>query len=171
MTARAAALAGQLGPLAARLASASTPRTVVHGDFWAGNLLVTGDTVTGVVDWAAGELSGEPLRDVARFALSYSPVSRPAYPPRPPGRGPSRACARTAGAPGSGYAITGQGWFGDARPRLRRRARWPAWARRPGCGATCCSPGWPRSRSTADHPDFAARHRDLLLQLISEVPL
>ena len=47
---RALALAERLGPLAARLSSAGTPRTVVHGDFWAGNLLVSRDTVTGVVD-------------------------------------------------------------------------------------------------------------------------
>lgn len=166
--ARTAGLASRLGPVAARLASASTPRTVVHGDFWAGNLLVTGETVTGVVDWAAGELSGEPLRDVARFALSYSLyLDRHTRPGR-----------RVAGHPGlradgwgAGirHALAGQGWFGDlvrgfvtnALGRLGVPAR--LWR-------DALLAGLAEVAATADHPDFAARHRDLLLRLLSEVP-
>jgi hypothetical protein len=166
--ARAAGLAAQLGPLAARLASASTPRTVVHGDFWAGNLLVSGDTVTGVVDWAAGELAGEPLRDVARFALSYS-----LYLDRH-----TRAGRRVAGHPGlradswgAGirYAITGRGWFGDlvrnfvATALTRLGAPAELWS-------DVLLAGLGEVAATADHPDFAGRHRDLLLRLLSEVP-
>jgi Phosphotransferase enzyme family len=164
---RAAALAGQLGPVAARLAAASTPRTIVHGDFWAGNLLLTGGTVTGVVDWAAGELSGEPLRDVARFVLSYSLyLDRHTRPGR-----------RVAGHPGlradgwgAGirHAIAGQGWFGD----LVRSFVMAALARL-GAPATLWREvllgGLAEVAVTADHPDFAARHRDLLLRLVSEV--
>jgi hypothetical protein len=47
------------------------PTTAVHGDFWFGNVLVAGDRVTGVVDWEAGTASGCPLRDLARFSVSY----------------------------------------------------------------------------------------------------
>ncbi len=45
--------------------------SAVHGDFWCGNVLVQGDEVSGVIDWEAGSPSGCPLRDRARFALSY----------------------------------------------------------------------------------------------------
>jgi Phosphotransferase enzyme family len=165
--ARASALAGQLGPIASRLASASTPRTVVHGDFWAGNLLVTGDTVTGVVDWASGELSGEPLRDVARFVLSYSLyLDRHTRPGRKVAGHPGlRADGWGAGIR---HAITGQGWFGDlvrgfvalSLDRLGAPAR--LWR-------DALLAGLAEVAATADHPDFAARHRDLLVRLISEV--
>lgn len=47
------------------------PTAAVHGDFWFGNVLVTGDEVSGVIDWESGALVGCPLRDLARFALSY----------------------------------------------------------------------------------------------------
>lgn len=45
--------------------------SAVHGDFWCGNILVRDDEVSGVIDWEAGSPSGCPLRDMARFALSY----------------------------------------------------------------------------------------------------
>ena len=48
------------------------PRTVVHGDLWCGNVLVRDGAVSGVVDWEEAELRGEPLRDLARFALTYA---------------------------------------------------------------------------------------------------
>lgn len=47
------------------------PRTAVHGDLWFGNVLVTDDRVSGVIDWESGTMAGCPLRDLARFALSY----------------------------------------------------------------------------------------------------
>jgi Phosphotransferase enzyme family len=164
---RAAMLAERLGPLVARLALARTPRTVVHGDFWAGNLLLTGAAVTGVVDWASGELAGEPLRDVARFVLSYALyLDRHTRPGR-----------RVAGHPGLRadgwgaalrYAIAGPGWFSDlvrgfvtdALTRLGApRELW----------RDALLAGLAEVAATADHPDFAARHRDLVLQLVSEV--
>ena len=163
----AAALAGQLGPVAARLASASTPRTIVHGDFWAGNLLLSGETVTGVVDWAAGEMSGEPLRDVARFVLSYSLYldrhTRPGHPVA--GHPGLRADGWGAGIR---YAIAGQGWFGS----LARTFVATALARLGAPGTLwrdVLLAGLAEVAVTADHPDFAARHRDLLLRLVSEV--
>jgi hypothetical protein len=166
--ARGATLAGKLGPLAARLAATRTPRTVVHGDFWAGNLLVTGDTITGVVDWASGELSGEPLRDVARFVLSYSLyLDRHTRPGRPVAGHPGLR-ANGWGA-GIRYAIAGQGWFGGlaggfvARALSRLGAPADLWPE-------VLLAGLAEVAATADHPEFAARHRDLLLSLLGEVP-
>lgn len=164
---RADALAAKLRPLARRLGSASTPRTVVHGDFWAGNLLVTGDAVTGVVDWSFGELSGDPLRDVARFALSYSLyLDRHTRPGRPVAGHPGLR-ADEWGA-GIRYAVAGEGWFGDlvrgfvtqALARLGAPTR--LWS-------DVLLAGLAEIAATADHPDFAARHRDLLLRLVREV--
>lgn len=162
------ALAARLGPLAAGLAMAAVPRTIVHGDFWAGNLLMTGDEVTGVVDWASGEMSGDPLRDVARFALSYALyLDRHTRPGRPVSGHPGlRADGWGAGIR---YAIEGQQWFGevvhdfvaDALVRLGAPAR--LWR-------DVLFAGLAEVAATADHPEFASRHRDLLLRLISEVP-
>lgn len=50
---------------------ADGPWSVVHGDFWAGNVLRTDGRVTGVVDWEHAVVGGDPLRDLTRFALSY----------------------------------------------------------------------------------------------------
>ena len=55
-----------------RLEGRIAPTTAVHGDFWFGNVLVSGDAVTGVVDWENGGVTGCPLRDLARFPLSYA---------------------------------------------------------------------------------------------------
>jgi hypothetical protein len=165
---RAAMLVEKLGPLAARLASARTPRTVVHGDFWAGNLLLTGAAVTGVVDWASGELAGEPLRDVARFVLSYSLyLDRHTRPGRPVAGHPGLRAEGWGAA--IQYAISGPGWFGvlvrsfvmSALDRLG--APTELWR-------DVLLAGLGEVAATADHPDFAVQHRDLLLRLVSEVP-
>lgn len=165
---RAATLAERLGPLAACLASARTPRTVVHGDFWAGNLLLAGGTVTGVVDWAAGEPAAEPLRDVARFALSYGLyLDRHTRPGRPVAGHPGlRASGWGAGIE---YAITGRGWFGSLVRSFVSRALARLGASPELCRAVLLA-GLAEVAATADHPDFAAQHRDLLLRLVSEVP-
>jgi len=162
--AQARALAELLRPPSARLASATTPRTVVHGDFWAGNLLVRDGRVSGAVDWAAGQVSGEPLRDVARFALSYSLyLDRHTRPGRPvPGHPELRAADWGAGIR---YAVAGEHWFG----RVVRDFVGGALAR---LGAPTVLwrdvllAGLAEVAATADHPGFAARHRDLLLQLL-----
>ena len=68
-----AAALSRLEPAVERLDGRPVDRTVVHGDFSHRNVLVDADraTVTGVVNWTAGELEGSPLRDLARFALRY----------------------------------------------------------------------------------------------------
>lgn len=164
---RAAVLAEKLAPLAARLKSARTPRTVVHGDFWAGNLLLTGAAVTGVVDWASGELAGEPLRDVARFALSYALyLDRHTRPGRPVAGHPGLRANGWGAA--IEYAITRPSWFGalvrcfvtSALARLGAPAELWRDVLLAGLGEVAV---------TADHPEFAAHHRDLLLRLVSEM--
>jgi aminoglycoside phosphotransferase (APT) family kinase protein len=163
---QAGALAELLPTLHARLAATAVPRTIVHGDFWAGNLLLTDGRVSGAVDWAAGELAGEPLRDVARFALSYSLyLDRHTRPGRPvPGHPELRAANWGAGIR---YAAAGRHWFGEvvrdfiagALTRLGAPAgRW----------RDVLLAGLAEVAVTADHPEFAAQHRDLLLQLLGE---
>ena len=163
---RALDLAERLEPLAARLASAGTQRTVVHGDFWAGNLLISRDAVTGVVDWAAAELSGEPLRDVIRFVLSYSLyLDRHTRPGRPVSGHPGlRADGWGAGIR---YGMSGQGWYGQ----LVRDFVESALARLGAPGGlwrAALLAGLGEIAATADQADFAICHRDLLCQLISE---
>jgi hypothetical protein len=91
------------------------PTVAVHGDFWFGNVLVSGDRVSGVVDWEAGALRGCPLRDPARFALSYCLYldrhTRPGH------RVPGHPGLRHAGfGAGIGYGLLGTSWL----PRLVR---------------------------------------------------
>jgi aminoglycoside phosphotransferase (APT) family kinase protein len=156
---------------AAALALCRTPRTVVHGDYWFGNLLLDGDRLVGVVDWESGELAGEPLRDVARFAVSYA-----LYLDRHtrPGRRVRGHRGLTASAWGEGlvYAVTGTGWF----PAVVRDY----------VGAALERLGLPRDlwrdvllagiadvAATADHPQFALDHLDVLTRLLTrmaEVP-
>jgi hypothetical protein len=161
------ALARELPAVAARLAGAATPRTIVHGDFWAGNLLMTSGRVSGVVDWAGGVLSGEPLRDVARFALSYS-----LYLDRHtrPGRRVAGHPGLRAGGWGAGirYALAGGHWYGRlvrdfVAQALTRLGAGDVWWR------DVLVAGVAEVAVTADHPDFAVRHRDLLLDLVREV--
>jgi len=162
-------LAERLGPLAARLSSAGARRTVVHGDFWAGNLLISRGAVTGVVDWAAAELSGEPLRDVVRFVLSYSLyLDRHTRPGRPVAGHPGlRADGWGAGIR---YAISGQGWYGQI-VRDFMQSTLASLGTPTGLWRTALLAGLGEVAVTADHADFAIRHRDLLSQLITEAPL
>ena len=103
---------GHLADVHERLQRSTTPRTAVHGDLWFGNLLVSEGRISGVVDWEAGALSGEPVRDLVRFALMYA-----LYLDRR-----TRVGRRVAGHPGlrarewgAGleYALDGAGWFPD----------------------------------------------------------
>jgi aminoglycoside phosphotransferase (APT) family kinase protein len=168
---QASVLAGLLEPLAARLASGRTPRTVVHGDFWAGNVLVAGGggtavTVTGVVDWPDGQLAAEPLADVARFALTYALyLDRHTRPGRPVAGHPGLRADRWGA--GLRYAIAGQHWFGRLVSEFVTAA-----LHRLGAPAALWRDvllaGIAEVAVTADHPDFAARHRDLLFRMLSK---
>ncbi|NMH96644.1 phosphotransferase family protein [Pseudonocardia acidicola] len=102
----------RLGALRARLGRYAAPTTLVHGDFWPGNLLTDRGEITGVVDWEHSELAGNPVRDIARFALAYSIyLDRHTRPGRPvPGH--PRLVAGRPGA-GAGYGIDGTGWYPD----------------------------------------------------------
>jgi hypothetical protein len=158
----------RLGARAAALAAFSTPRTVVHGDYWYGNLLLDGGQVAGVVDWEAGALVGEPLRDVARFAVSYSLyLDRHVKPnQRVPGHRGLRAESWGAGI---AYAVRGEGWYpavvrqyvGDALRRLGLPE--DLWR-------DVLLMGVADVAATADHPDFARSHVDLLAWLLKEIP-
>jgi Phosphotransferase enzyme family len=100
----------RLAEICARLAQHKVPRTAVHGDLWFGNLLVANGGVSGVVDWEAAAGSGEPVRDLVRFALMYALyLDCRTRPGRPVARHPGL----TAGAWGAGveYALNGSGWF------------------------------------------------------------
>jgi hypothetical protein len=99
----------------ARLTPYHLPETAVHGDFWFGNLLLSGGKLTGVVDWENSAPSGQPLRDVARFVLSYA-----LYLDRHTRVGHRvlghQGLKREGFGPGIRYGLLGRGWF----PRLVR---------------------------------------------------
>jgi hypothetical protein len=87
-------------------------RTMVHGDYWFGNLLVDDGAITGVVDWEGGERSGWPLRDLVRFAVSYCLyLDRHTRPGHRVLR--HRGLRRTGFGAGISYGLLGQGWLPD----------------------------------------------------------
>ncbi|MGH3445760.1 MAG: phosphotransferase family protein, partial [Nocardioidaceae bacterium] len=95
------------------LSAWQTPCPAVHGDFGFGNVLVAGGRVSGVVDWEAGTTSGSPLRDLARFAISYGLyLDRHTRPGRIVAGHPG--LRRVGFAPGIRYVLQGSGWM----PRL-----------------------------------------------------
>lgn len=141
--------------------------TAAHGDLWAGNLLLAGGAVSGVVDWEAGERWGDPLSDVVRFALSYA-----LYLDRktPSGRRVAGHRQLRCGDWGAGirYAVQAEGWF----PRLFRQflsanlerlglpgSAWPQ----------LCLAGLVDVAVSADHADFGRRHLDLAVELALHV--
>jgi aminoglycoside phosphotransferase (APT) family kinase protein len=102
----------RLAEIHSRLRRNTVPRTVVHGDLWIGNMLLTEGRASGVVDWEAGATSGEPVRDLVRFALMYA-----LYLDRRtrPGRRVAGHSGLRAGKWGAGveFALDGTGWFPD----------------------------------------------------------
>jgi hypothetical protein len=158
----------RLGASAEALAAHTVQRTAVHGDYWYGNLLTEKRTVVGVVDWESGSLVGEPLRDVARFAVSYSLyLDRHVRPNRRvPGHRHLRADAWGAGI---AYAVKGVGWYpGVVRDYVGgalRRLGLPTELWR-----DVLLMGVADVAATADHPEFARNHVDLLAWLLNEIP-
>lgn len=107
------AACARLGGAIADLTGLTAPATAVHGDYWFGNVLVDGGAVTGVVDWECGSLVGSPLRDLARFPLSYALYLDRHV--RPGAAVPGHHGLRRAGfGAGVRYALLGSGWFPDA---------------------------------------------------------
>ena len=162
-------LRSQLALPVRHLGSQFTPRTAVHGDYWFGNLLTAKGKVVGVVDWEAGQLAGEPLTDVARFAVSYSLyLDRHVQPgERIPGHGGLLADVWGAGLI---RAVTGRGWYHDlvidfVASALRRLGADPS------CAHAVLLAGIAEVAATADHPEFAKSHLDLLAGLdLAAVP-
>jgi aminoglycoside phosphotransferase (APT) family kinase protein len=152
-----------LAGLQSRLASQRTAATAVHGDLWAGNLLLTGGRVSGVVDWERAQVSGPPTRDLARFVLSYS-----LYLDRHtrPGRRVAGHPGLRAGQWGAGveYVMNGTGWY----PRLAAQFMTESLGAI-GLPGSC----WPdlllaelaAIAAEADHADFAWEHLLLFRRL------
>jgi aminoglycoside phosphotransferase (APT) family kinase protein len=121
----------RLAGVQGRLRRHTAPTAVVHGDFWAGNVLVDQGAVSGVVDWERAEVRGGPLRDAARFAMTYCYYldrhTRPGHRVR-------AHQGLVAGDPGNGvrYGLDGSGWCPDAVRAFLSRA-----ATRAGVPAAC----------------------------------
>ncbi len=153
----------ELAGLAGRLAGHRTPASVVHGDFWPGNLLVDRGRVLGVIDWEAARPSGSPAGDLARFATSYS-----LYLDRHtrPGRRVAGHQGLRAGRWGAGveYAIDGTGWYPDlvrsfVTTGLERLGVPPS------CWRDVLLADVAASAAAADHDDFARNHLLLFRRL------
>ncbi len=152
-----------LAEIGARLSAAVTPQTVVHGDFWFGNVLLEDGRLPGVVDWESADTSGEPVRDLARFAVSYA-----VYLDHRTRRG-----RQVAGHPGLRadkwgaaveFALDGTGWF----PELFRGFL-ESGLRRLGAAETLwrdlALAGIAELAARSDDDDFARRNLDLFRRL------
>ena len=154
---------GHLADIYGRLRESNVPRTAVHGDLWLGNVLTSGARVSGVVDWEGGELAGEPLRDLARFAHMYALfLDRRTR----VGRQVSGHSGLRAGEWGAGvaYAVDGTGWF----PELFRRFLRDGLARLgadPASWRDLALAGIAEVAALADDDEFARRHLELFRTL------
>jgi aminoglycoside phosphotransferase (APT) family kinase protein len=149
----------QLAEIYARLRGDTVPRTVVHGDFWFGNVLVAGGRVSGVVDWEAGATTGEPVRDLVRFALMYALYLDPRALAGRRIVGQRKLADESWGA-GVEYALNGTGWvpdlfgrfLGDGLARLgASRASW----------RDAALAGIAEVAALTDEEGFARRHLEL----------
>jgi hypothetical protein len=151
-----------LAPLARNFKAFRGPKTVVHGDFWLGNILIGDSGVTAVIDWESAELCGEPLRDVARFAITYALYldrrTRPGH--RVAGHDVK------AGEWGAGvaYLMTGRGWFPEAIRDFMRRSMVQLGAD-PACWPALLLFGLADVAAMADDDTWAYRHLVLLDRL------
>jgi hypothetical protein len=149
-----------------RLNRVTVPRTAMHGDLWGANILLSRDAVSGVVDWEAGAESGEPMRDLVRFALMYAQfLDRRTR----PGRRVRGHRGLRAGAWGATveYALDGSGWF----PDLFRGFLAEGLARlgaTPSCWRDCALAGIAEVAATADEDGFARRHLELFRRLAQQ---
>ncbi|MDN3025498.1 aminoglycoside phosphotransferase family protein [Streptomyces sp. S.PB5] len=155
----------QLHALHRRLRRYAAPTTAVHGDFWAGNILLREGQVSGVVDWERARTAGSPLADPARFVVAYCEYldrrTRPGHRVRGhPGL--------VAGEPGAAlaYALDGTGWY----PRLVREFLAMV-LRRLGlplvCGRDAVLAELAAVAAEATDPEFAASQLRAFLRLAS----
>ena len=84
----------------------------MHGDLWFGNLFLERDEVSGVVDWEEAQTRGEPVRDLARFAVAYALYLDWRTRTRRGVRGLPGLRASGWGA-GVEFGLSGAGWFPD----------------------------------------------------------
>ena len=152
-----------LAALRERLDGHRTPHTVVHGDFWAGNLLTEQGRVLGVIDWEHACLAGSPVRDLARFATSYSLyLDRHTRPGRRVAGHPGLRATRWGA--GVEYAIDGTGWY----PDLVRSFVMSGLERlgvSPSCWRDVLLADLASSAASADHDEFARNHLLLFRRL------
>ncbi len=154
---------GRLAEIHGRLGESTLPRTAVHGDLWLGNVLASGERASGVVDWEGGELVGEPLRDLARFAHMYALFLDRRTRPGRRVRGHPGLRAGEWGA-GVAYALDGAGWFPEAfrsflRDGLTRLGGSPqSWR-------DVALAGIAEVAALADDDEFARRHLMLFRRL------
>ena len=138
-------------------------RTMVHGDYWFGNLLVQDDRISGVVDWESGARTGCPLRDLVRFALSYC-----LYLDRHtrPGRRVRGHDGLRRGGFGAGirYGLLEAGWLPDL-VRLYLRTGIDALGLPPALWYGAALAGLGEIAATANDDEFAANHLELLADL------
>ena len=159
-----ASILATVSAIHAHLRSASTPWTVVHGDYWFGNLLVSGSSVVGVVDWENATTSGQPMRDVVRFALAYALYLDRHTRPGHRVRGHEGLRAGHWGA-GIVYAVDGRGWFPTLVRRFIEDHLERLGAPR-GLWRAAALAGVAEIAATADDPEFALRHLQLLRELV-----
>jgi hypothetical protein len=157
-----------LGAVVEVLARETTSRTVVHGDLWHGNLLCDDGRVVGVVDWERASMSGEPFRDIVRFAIVYA-----SYLDRHTTKGARVAGHRglRSGVPGAGvrFGVDGQGWF----PTLFRGFVREGFARvglEPDRWREGVLAGVAEIAATTDHVGFARDHLELFRALVASTP-
>jgi hypothetical protein len=146
-----------------QLKSHRTARTMVHGDYWFGNLLVDNGRITGVVDWESGARAGWPLRDLVRFALSYCLYldrhTRPGHPVRG-----HRGLRRTGFGAGIRYGLLEEGWLPElVRLYLRTGIDGLGLPSALWYGAALAGLG--EIAATANDDEFAAQHLELLADL------
>ena len=154
-------LADRLAPSAGELSNGVA--SVVHGDFWCGNILRRHGAVAGVIDWEHGTFFDDPLRDRARFALSYALyLDRHTV----PGREVAGHRGLVAGPWGEGvrYAFAGSGWFPDLIRRFVSDGL-QATGRDPGLWHEAVLLALSEVAVSSDHDGFAQHHLSLALSL------
>jgi SAM-dependent methyltransferase len=135
---RVAALLDRSLEVAAGLRGTALPLVVCHGDYWAGNLMVAGDRVRGVIDWERAAVDELPLWDLVKAvgSAAYHLDRYRSLPRHGPGAlpgwgdlGPWAGIADPAFATGFRAAFAQQGWLArvarDALTRAFRRGDIP----------------------------------------------